>query len=114
MPHTSDWMSIPRTRPSVEVDSVFEGVMRAAPAVAWEDSHSERVPVGVHLEVCVPDGRPNEIHEVRAMYSQEKSSLAWEELMWHLSCMRRYRGEAGCGASYAVLECSPSPVSWVE
>ena len=33
---------------AVDVDLVVEDVMRAAPAVAWEDSHSERVPVGVH------------------------------------------------------------------
>ena len=62
---------------AVEVDSVFEGAMRAAPAVAWEDSHSERVPVGVHLEVCVPDARPNEVSEVRVMCTQEKSGCAW-------------------------------------
>ena len=35
----------------VEVGSVFEGVMRAAPAVAWEDSHSERAPVSIWLRI---------------------------------------------------------------
>ena len=38
----------------------------------------------------------------------------WEELLWHLSYMRRGRGEVGCGAGYAVLECSPMPVAWAE
>ena len=58
---------------AVDVELVFEGVMRAAPAVAWEDSHSERAPVDVDLEVYVPDARPNEALEVRVMCSQEKS-----------------------------------------
>ena len=89
---------------AVDVDLVLEGAMRAAPAVAWEDSHSECAPVGVILEVCVPDARPNEVLEVRVMCSQEKGGYAWEELPWHLRCMRRDRGEAGCGARYAVLE----------
>ena len=58
---------------AVDVDMVFEGVTRAAPAVAWEDSHSERAPVDFDLEVYVPDARPNKIFEVRFMCSQEKS-----------------------------------------
>ena len=33
----------------VEVDLEFEGVVREAPAIAWELSHSERVSMGVHL-----------------------------------------------------------------
>ena len=86
----------------VEVDSEFEGVMRAAPAVAWEGGHSERVPVGVHIRVCVPGVRPNEVLEVRVMCSQEKSSYALEERPWHLRCMRRDRGEASSSARYAV------------
>ena len=45
----------------IEVDLEFEGVVRAAPAIAWEVSHSERVSMGVHLEVRVPDLRPNEL-----------------------------------------------------
>ena len=88
--------------------------MRAAPAVAWEDSDSERVPMDVHPEVFVPDARPNEVLEVRFMCSQEKSGYAWEELSWHLRCMHRDRGEASCSARYAVLESSSSPVVWVE
>ena len=79
---------------AIEEDSVFEGVLRAAPEVAWGDSHSERVPVGVHLGVCVPDARPYEVQEARAMCSQEKSGCAWKELPWHLRCMRWGRGEA--------------------
>eukprot|EP00614_Pseudopedinella_elastica_P013106 CAMPEP_0172614246 /NCGR_PEP_ID=MMETSP1068-20121228/49283_1 /TAXON_ID=35684 /ORGANISM="Pseudopedinella elastica, Strain CCMP716" /LENGTH=196 /DNA_ID=CAMNT_0013418965 /DNA_START=631 /DNA_END=1224 /DNA_ORIENTATION=+ len=47
--------------------------MRATPAVAWKDSHSESVPVDVYREVCVPDARSNEVLEVRVMCSQEKS-----------------------------------------
>ena len=43
-----------------------------------------------------------------------KSGFAREKFPWHLRCMRRGRGEAGFCARYAVLECSPSPVSWVE
>ena len=39
---------------AVDVDLVFEGAIRAAPAAAWEESHSKRVPVDVHLEVFVP------------------------------------------------------------
>ena len=99
---------------AVDVDMVIEGVMRAAPAVAWEDSHSERVPVGNHLEVCVPDARPNGVLEVRAMCSQEKTGCAWEELPWYLRCMRRDCGEASSSAHYAFLESSSSPVAWVE
>ena len=87
---------------AVDEDPVFKGVMRAAPAVAWEDGYSERVPVDVHPKVRVPDSRPNEVLEERAMCSQEKSGLAWEELPWHLHCMRRDRGKAGL-ARYAVL-----------
>ena len=51
---------------------------------------------------------------MEVMCSQEKSGYAWEELPWHLPCMRRDRGEASCGARYAVLESSSSPVAWVE
>ena len=68
----------------VEVDLVFEGAVRAAPAIAWEVSHSERVFVGVHLKVCAPDVRPNEVLEVKVMCSQEKSGCAWKERPWHL------------------------------
>ena len=57
---------------AVDVDPAFDGVMRAAPAAAWEDSYSEYVPVDVHPEVRVPDARPNEVVEVRVMCSQEK------------------------------------------
>ena len=64
---------------AVERDPVFEGVIRAAPAVAWENRHSEIVPVGVQLGVCVPDARPNEVLEVRVMCSQEKSGYALQE-----------------------------------
>ena len=61
---------------AVDVDLVFEDLMRAAPAVAWENSHSERVAVDVHREVCVPDARSNEDPEVRAMCFQEKGVAA--------------------------------------
>ena len=44
----------------VDVDLEFEGAVREALAIAWEVSHSERVSMGVHLEVYVPDVRPNE------------------------------------------------------
>ena len=48
------------------------------------------------------------------MRSPEKRGCAWEELPWHLRCMRRDRGEASWSARYAVLESSSSPVAWVE
>ena len=57
----------------VDEDPVFDCVMRAAQAVAWEDSYSERAPVDARPEVHVPDARPNEVPEVRIMCSQEKS-----------------------------------------
>jgi len=44
----------------VDVDLEFEGVVREAPAIAWEVSHSERVSMGVDLKVRFPDVRPNE------------------------------------------------------
>jgi len=57
---------------AVYVDLVFDGVMRAALAVAWEGSYSEQAPVGVHLDARFPDARPNEDHEVRAICPQEE------------------------------------------
>ena len=69
---------------AVDVDLVFDGTIRAAPAVAWEDSYFESAPVDVHLEVRVSDTRPNEVNEARAMCSQEKSGCAYKELLWRL------------------------------
>ena len=88
---------------AVDVGLVFGDSMRAAPAVAWEDTYPERVPVDVQPEVRVSNARPNEVLEERALCSQEKSGSAWEEFTWHLRCMRRDPGEAGCGARNAVL-----------
>ena len=61
---------------AVDVELASGGVMRAAPAVAWEDSYFERVPVDVRPEVRVHDARPNEVLEERALCSQEKSGCA--------------------------------------
>ena len=58
---------------AVDVGLVFEGAIRAASAVAWEDSYSKRVPVDVNPEVGVLDARPNEVLEVKVMCSHENS-----------------------------------------
>ena len=40
--------------------------------------------------------------------------LSLERIAVAPQLLRRGRGEAGCGAGYAVLECSPSPVAWAK